>query len=69
MVKQQEDKLERLGEQLHDVLQEKKRVEAGHRDTVMDLNGKLNEKEQLLHQAKQVQEKLREREKQLNADI
>merc|ERR1719336_1569920 len=34
----------------------------------MDLNGKLNEKDQLLHQAKQVQEKLKECEKELNAD-
>ena len=68
LLKQQEEELERLREQLHDLAQEKKRAEAAHRDTVMDLNGKLNEKDQLLHQAKQVQEKLKEREKELNAD-
>jgi len=51
------------------MVQDKKRVEAAHRDTVMDLNGKLNEKDQSLQQAKQVQDKMKEREKQLNADV
>jgi len=51
------------------MVQDKKRVEAAQRDTVMDLNGKLNEKDQSLQQAKQVRDKMKEREKQLNADV
>ena len=69
MLKEQEKEMGTLQKMVEDIAQEKKRIEAGHRDTVMDLNGKVNEKEALLQQARQVQEKMKEREKQLIADI
>lgn len=49
---------------VQEIVQEKKNAEAAHRETVMDLNGKLNEKDSHLQQAKQVQAKMKEREKQ-----
>jgi len=54
---------------VRETIAEKKRGEAAHRETVMDLNGKINERDAQLSQARQVSEKLKEREKQLNADI
>ena len=63
MLKEREVELQRSLKILDELKQEKKRNETAHRDTVMDLNGKLNEKDSLIQQSKQIQEKMKEREK------
>lgn len=51
-IKGKEEQIERMETKVQEISQEKKNAEAAHRETVMDLNGKLNEKDSHLQQAK-----------------
>lgn len=67
--KVREELVDKLESRIQEMSQERGSIEAAHRDTVMDLNGKINERDQLISQAAQVKEKFAAREKQLNSDI